>query len=525
MAVLWDAVLAREVARELNERLAGSRIRACHLDEERRRLTVFGDGACIEWRLHPLEGYVRLLDARAPFEGAVSLNGTIKAVEAAPDERRVVLDVMKKRGSMRRTSIHVLLATNRRNALLTNALGVCQEVLLSSPGLARGRSFEPRPSDRPGVDGALTREAWEKAHDGAPSIASLMRLAWVSRLNVKWLLAAEDPYSAWTWIAGQRPPAPAVVPMERGRIAYPVPLTDAAEPASSLLDAIERVSGETSAAIDPEVDHRLGEAIARAERTVGSLERELARSPDPAEIRAKADLLLARLHELPKGRSEVTLEAFSGDAVTLALDPTLSPRENADSLYDQAGRAHRARERLPERIEQARRRLEALQAAREQAAGGEPIDPFALGLPAAAPRQGNPRDEPTLPFRPYRSRGGLEIRVGRGSKSNDELTFKHSRPNDVWLHARDAAGAHVVLRWEHSDAPPARDLEDAALLAALHSKARHSGLVPVDWTRRKHVRKPRKAPPGTVLPAHVKTIFVEPDEDRAEAMAVRDAAP
>jgi predicted ribosome quality control (RQC) complex YloA/Tae2 family protein len=128
---------------------------------------------------------------------------------------------------------------------------------------------------------------------------------------------------------------------------------------------------------------------------------------------------------------------------------------------------------------------------------------------------------PSLPYRVYRSSGGLEIRVGRGARHNDDLTFHHSAPDDVWLHARHAAGAHVVLRWQGEDNPPARDLREAAVLAAVCSKARTSGSVPVDWTRRKYVRKPRRAPPGQVLVERVKTLFVAPDPALEERL--RDA--
>jgi predicted ribosome quality control (RQC) complex YloA/Tae2 family protein len=83
-----------------------------------------------------------------------------------------------------------------------------------------------------------------------------------------------------------------------------------------------------------------------------------------------------------------------------------------------------------------------------------------------------------------------------------------------------AAGAHVILRWQDRTAnPPARDLHEAAVLAALHSRARTSGTVPVDWTRRKYVRKPRKAPPGAVVPDRVSTLFVEPDPALAARLA------
>ena len=75
-----------------------------------------------------------------------------------------------------------------------------------------------------------------------------------------------------------------------------------------------------------------------------------------------------------------------------------------------------------------------------------------------------------------------------------------------------AKGAHVVLVWGRRDQNPAEsDLRDAAGLAALHSRARTSATVPVDWTRRKYVRKPRKSPPGQVLVERAKTVFVEPD--------------
>jgi predicted ribosome quality control (RQC) complex YloA/Tae2 family protein len=119
----------------------------------------------------------------------------------------------------------------------------------------------------------------------------------------------------------------------------------------------------------------------------------------------------------------------------------------------------------------------------------------------------------------FRTSGGLEVRVGRSSADNDRLTFRESAPNDVWLHARSVAGSHTILRWtDPQGSPPARDLEEAAQLAAYFSRARSSGVVPVDWTRRKHVRKPRGAAPGAVVPQQVRTLFVEPDEKAVERL-------
>jgi len=236
-------------------------------------------------------------------------------------------------------------------------------------------------------------------------------------------------------------------------------------------------------------------------------------------------MLLAHLHLVRKGAAEVTLPGFEGASETIVLDPALSPHENAERFYDRAGRAERAREQLPALIREAESRVTEFSGLLDRVrAGKASADDIRQVLPE--PGTGGPgtRDAsgPSLPYRRYWTSGGLEVRVGRGSKANDQLTFKHSAPNDIWLHARHSAGAHVVLRWSEKETPPARDLEQAAILAALHSKARTSGSVPVDWTRRKYVRKPRKAPPGSVQLDRAKTLFVEPDPSLPDRLRKRE---
>jgi predicted ribosome quality control (RQC) complex YloA/Tae2 family protein len=248
----------------------------------------------------------------------------------------------------------------------------------------------------------------------------------------------------------------------------------------------------------------------------------MAQAADPEVLRAQANLLLARLGEVARGAERVTLKGFSGEDVTLELDPSLSPHENAQALYEEAARRERAVKRLPTLLEKAREKvadLEALEGA--WAEGMLSAEEVFKRLPSskAQPRWKASDASPRLPFRRFRSSGGLEIRVGRGSKDNDALTFKHSHPDDIWLHAREAGGAHVVLRWREEGSPPARDLDEAAALAALNSKARGSQTVPVDWTRRKYVRKPRKAPPGTVTLERAKTVFVEPNPELPDRLA------
>jgi predicted ribosome quality control (RQC) complex YloA/Tae2 family protein len=286
----------------------------------------------------------------------------------------------------------------------------------------------------------------------------------------------------------------------------------------SLLEALATAPGPSApSGLAPEVRDALTADLERMARMADALEREAERAPDrAAELRGIADLLMARLHQVPRGADRVELEDFQGGTRAIELDPSLSAAENAKSLYDRARKRSRAAERLPARARSVRaehRRLEALLDAMEE--GSADREDVARWLDRVRPADGRTDgSDERLPYRAYRSSGGLEIRVGRSGRANDALTFHHSAPDDIWLHARDVAGAHVILRWpDRNQNPPRRDLLEAAILAALHSKARTSAAVPVDWTRRKYVRSPRKAPPGVVLPDRITTLFVEPDPD------------
>jgi predicted ribosome quality control (RQC) complex YloA/Tae2 family protein len=220
-------------------------------------------------------------------------------------------------------------------------------------------------------------------------------------------------------------------------------------------------------------------------------------SAEAARLRRAADVLLSQLHLVPRAPALARLDDLDGGMLEIELDPAATPADNARRLYDVARRRDRAAARVPLLLRRAageRARLEELAArVREGTATADELERLQRRRPPAQ------RDAPALPWRAYRTSRGLEVRVGRGSRANDELTFRHSHRDDIWLHARDVAGAHVILRWGRPDEnPPAADIAEAAVLAALHSRARTSGTVAVDWTRRKHVRKPRKAGPGLV---------------------------
>jgi predicted ribosome quality control (RQC) complex YloA/Tae2 family protein len=114
-----------------------------------------------------------------------------------------------------------------------------------------------------------------------------------------------------------------------------------------------------------------------------------------------------------------------------------------------------------------------------------------------------------LPYRVFYYQG-FEIRVGKNARGNDALTFGHSRASDLWLHARGVAGSHVILRRSKSQSVPRPVREYAASLAAGHSQAQHSGLVPVIVTSRKFVRKNKRMAPGQVIVSREEEVLLVP---------------
>lgn len=389
----------------------------------------------------------------------------------------------------------------------------------------------------------------------------MSQVAYLSPLNAPWLLSAAGPEAAfrrWRRLAAGTTPAPCLLHLPSGVQPYPWPLGDAfpAAPVASLLAGMDAVLAGAAAALGAPADSteganqgaaaQDGQAWAvdqqaraldrqaraldrerrRVERKLDALRRQLERTGEAVGLREDAALILSSLRQIKPGANRVALVGFDGTPRTLKLDPALRPQENAAAWFSLAARMERGAATLTRRIRDAEAELARLaRAVRLHGRGELPPEELEAVLPAALAATGRRNvDSPALPYRRYRTSGGMEVRVARGARRNDALTFHHSRPNDVWLHARHAAGAHVVLRWVRPERPPATDLAEAATLAANHSAARSSGHVPVDWTRRKWVRKPRGAPPGLVTPDRVQTIFVSPDPYLEERLRYRAAS-
>lgn len=552
-ALRYDALLVRDLARELHERLADARLDAAFLDRDSLRVILLTRASrrdapappSLLWQLHPESGHLTTPPGGGAWQGRVQL-GTptrIARIHAPPDERLIMLELTTldaPAGAARRIIIE--LVTNQWNAIAVGADDRITAVLRErrQRGLRAGAAYEPpAQSARVGAATMVTADEWHAALGGVPPgerLPALQRaIAYTSALNAPFIIGDADVhgdtdalerarlrYEQLVWTNDR---APALLKLDGRLQPYSRPEPAAAELTTTLLEAFARAAAESAAT--PVPDDAKDRALATLAQRLDAVERRARRlraqqagARDEAEhLRAHADLLLAQLHRVKRGAASAVLDDFSGGSITIELDPALDGAANAGQLYGAARKRERAAARIPALLRSGEKERARLQSLLERVRAGTAT---AEELSRAQPRtqeKAAGRGAAALPYREYRTSGGLEVRVGRGARANDELTFRHSSPSDIWLHARDVTGAHVILRWNRPDEnPPAAAITEAAGLAAWHSRARTSSVVAVDWTRRKYVRKPRRSAPGLVVPERVRTLFVEPDGAAEERM-------
>ena len=267
------------------------------------------------------------------------------------------------------------------------------------------------------------------------------------------------------------------------------------------------------------------QAHQRKQRAQDALAADLARARDAESIRARGELLKASLYRVKPGMREIAVDDWNtNQSVVIELDPTLSPVENLQRIFARYRKLARGVAQIEERTTRARsetNRLADLLARIEAITDPTDLpqlDALEVELRAAgvrAPAPPNVREVgERLPYRRFVAVDGAEILVGKNARDNDDLTFHVARGSDLFLHARDVPGSHVILRRKGRDEPSSEALLDAATLAAHASKLRGETLVDVLYIERKHVRKPRGAAPGLVQTGSPKTLTVRIDPDR-----------
>ncbi len=225
------------------------------------------------------------------------------------------------------------------------------------------------------------------------------------------------------------------------------------------------------------------------------------------------DLIMANLHNIVQGLDQAAVANFydNQEMVTIKLKRELSPQKNAEVYYrkgkNQSIEVRNLEESIAKKESEVQRwqsQLNAVKAAHDlnelRAIGGE--------YRAQTSEQ---ETKQSLPYREFEFKG-YQIWVGKNAGANDQLTLKHSYKDDLWLHAKDVAGSHVLVKYQSGKIFPKDVIERAASLAAYYSKRKNESLCPVAVTQKKYVRKRKGDPVGAVVVEREDVILVEPNE-------------
>jgi len=300
--------------------------------------------------------------------------------------------------------------------------------------------------------------------------------------------------------------------------------------ARALLDGLvegDQPDAERSAPLSEGGEERakrrlLKQTRARLDRLIQALNGDLERA-DHAELwRRRAELLKSQLGAVKRGMTSISVtDWFDPELKSLEvpLDPTKDGKENMERLFQRHRKALRGAEIAMERLIDAEDRRARLEALIEERAEGS-FDELRLALRAEGllkerAQRAQESKGPRVPYRVFWSARGEQIWVGRGGQDNHATSFQYARGQDLWMHTRDAPGAHVIIplpRRGHS--PHIETLRDAAALAVHHSPLRGERGVELYFTERKHIRPIPGAPAGKVMVSASKTFTAIEVEER-----------
>ncbi len=297
--------------------------------------------------------------------------------------------------------------------------------------------------------------------------------------------------------------------------------------ANALLDSFFAAAGKTERTKQRAHDllKLLMNAYERVSRKIELQKKELSDCSEREVFRVCGDMINANIYRLEKGMTKCTLEDFyTGEPREIALDSRLTPAQNAQKYYNEYRKLDTAEKMLTELIGKGQQELVYIDSVFDAVSRTESETDLAeirrelreQGYLKGGVRPDEKVKKQSEPLK-FRSSEGFDILVGRNNKQNDQLTLKTAKATDIWLHTKEIAGSHVIIRTEGKEAPE-QTIFEAAQLAAYHSKARESSQVPVDYTAVKFVKKPAGAKPGMVIFTNNRTLYVAPDEELVNSL-------
>lgn len=251
-------------------------------------------------------------------------------------------------------------------------------------------------------------------------------------------------------------------------------------------------------------------------------EKELIESENAQIYKIKGELITSYIYMIEKGMESVEVANFYDleyKNIKISLNTNFTPSENAQKYFKKYNKLKTAKKEITSQREITKEEIDYLENIMLSIENCENLAELMdireeLGKVGYLRSKNNSKKETKLTTKPHEfvSSNGFKILVGKNNKQNDHLTLKVASNEDIWMHTKNIPGSHVIIKTEGKEVPD-ETIFEGAMLAAFFSKSKMSSQVPVDYTKKKNVKKPNGAKPGMVIYDTNNTIYVTPTEE------------
>ena len=262
-------------------------------------------------------------------------------------------------------------------------------------------------------------------------------------------------------------------------------------------------------------------------------EEELLEAENADIYKVKGELLTAYIYMIEKGMDSVEVQNFydpNYENVTISLNKNLTPSENAQKYFKKYNKLKTAKKEITSQIAINKEEIDYLENIILSIENCENLaelqdikdELIRLGYSKSSGKLKS-KKETALTTKPHEfiSSEGFKILVGKNNKQNDYLTLRIADPDDIWMHTKNIPGSHVIIKCAGKDVSE-QTIYEGAMLAAYFSKSKMSSQVPVDYTKKKYVKKPSGSKPGMVIYETNSTMYVTPTEEMVASLKNKD---
>jgi predicted ribosome quality control (RQC) complex YloA/Tae2 family protein len=279
-----------------------------------------------------------------------------------------------------------------------------------------------------------------------------------------------------------------------------------------LIDQKDRIKQQTS-----DLSKYITNEYTRNINKLNKLEKTLFESKNSEELRIKGEMLYTSLHLITKGMTSIIVDNYYDNTLLeIELDPKLDGKGNAKKYFQKYTKAKNSIIYLNEQIDKTKEEIayfDSLKVSMDNASYydaleiKEELENLGYLKKKKTKQLNKKKNKPHIET--YLTKDNITIYIGKNNIQNDYLTFHHASKNDMWFHAKDMPGSHVIVHCENLDEYTIRL---ASTIAAYYSKGKNSSSVPVNYTTVRTLKKPSGKKLGQVILDHYKTIYIDPDD-------------